>query len=144
MSLTPAQLARFLRKTKRDDSGCLLWTGWRRRDGYGVLGLEWQYRRAHRVYFEHVNGPIPPGMDLDHLCRVRNCVNPEHLRIATRRENVLAPGSLSVAKAHSEKIACPKGHPYSGRDNRGGRVCHACDSERHRSRRPRKDLEANT
>lgn len=91
---------------------------------------------AHRVVYEELVGPIPDGLMLDHLCRVRHCVNPEHLEPVTNRENVLR------GEGHSAKAArathCLKGHPYAGENLRilsnGWRRCRACHRERERIR----------
>jgi DNA-binding transcriptional regulator YiaG len=65
-------------------SPCWLWQG-----HIGQLGYGWIKRGpVHRVYFEQARGPVPDGMELDHLCRVRHCVNPDHLEVVTRSENV--------------------------------------------------------
>lgn len=65
------------------NTGCWLWLGTLSDNGYGIYA----HRRAHRIAFEQMKGGIPPGLDLDHLCRVRCCVNPEHLEPVTRKEN---------------------------------------------------------
>jgi hypothetical protein len=79
--------------------------------------------------YEYQVGEVPPGLDLDHRCRVRRCCNPDHVRPVSRRENLLAPGSLSPAKPNSEKQACLRGHPFSPENTyhwRGGRYCRTC------------------
>ncbi len=87
---------------------------------------------AHRFSFEMVNGPVPNGLELDHLCRVRRCVNPSHLEAVTRLENIRR--SPLVGLIQRNRTQCPKGHPYSAantyfnpRKNRGvNRVCRKC------------------
>lgn len=75
-----------------DASGCWLWLGAINSDGYGRMrDPRTSYGRmmqAHRFFYEQVRSPIPEGLQLDHLCRVRRCVNPEHLEPVTSRENV--------------------------------------------------------
>jgi hypothetical protein len=72
--------------TRTDD--CWLWTGARTHAGYGLLTINYANHYAHRWSYELHVGPIPPGLDLDHLCRVRHCVNPEHLEPVTRKTNL--------------------------------------------------------
>jgi HNH endonuclease len=69
---------------------------------------------------------VPRGVDLDHKCRVRCCINPDHLEPVTHSEN-LKRSPLMGRQAH--KTHCPKGHPYSGTNNRGQRICHTCAAE---------------
>lgn len=141
--MTLSELARFMAKTMPAANDCILWTATKVNGGYGHVRIGGRLRLAHRVLYEHVNGPIPAGLDLDHLCRVRACVNPNHLRPATRRENIMAPGSESLTKRHAEKTACHRGHPLEGanvyRYSDGRRRCNQCrrDSANARNRRKR-------
>ena len=92
------------------NSGCWLWAGSTNSWGYGQVkfyGRQWQ---AHRFIYTLVKGEIPQGMDLDHLCRVRGCVNPDHLEPVSERENVLR--GKTFAAANAAKTSCPRGHPY--------------------------------
>lgn len=70
-------------------TGCWLWVGAKSRGGYGRVGVPGQRRtaQAHRMYFEREHGPVAAGLDLDHLCRNRGCVNPSHLEPVPRRVN---------------------------------------------------------
>lgn len=74
----------------RDFNGCWVWTAAKSTCGYGRFGMGRKGTgqvQAHRLSYEWLVGPIPPGMQLDHVCRVRSCVNPEHLRIVTNAQN---------------------------------------------------------
>jgi HNH endonuclease len=96
--------------------------------GYGHLKVQGQARHAHRVSYEMLVGPIPVGLTLDHVCREKSCVRPEHLEAVPLRENIHRSGgraALNVRKTHRLR-----GHPFSGDNQRiardGGRVCRAC------------------
>jgi len=108
-------------------SRCWVWRRHISPNGYGIIGVKigdgWQNKQAHRVSYESFIGPIPSGLDLDHLCRDRRCVNPNHLDPVTRSEN-LKRSPLMNRQGH--KTHCPRGHPYSGVNSRGGRFCHKC------------------
>lgn len=77
------------------DEGCWLWTASVNAGGYGRIGMpigdknKDPWRVAHRVLWEYFNGPVPNGLELDHLCRNRRCVKPSHLEAITRQENAL-------------------------------------------------------
>jgi hypothetical protein len=110
---------RVFRKIIRHENGCWEWFG-SKTDGYGRIGvgsrrdgtLRQEY--VHRVVYESFNGPIPAGLQIDHLCRNRACVRLAHLRAVSLTENVMAPGSLCVQKRNSDKTHCVRGHELSG------------------------------
>jgi len=78
-----------LRHYSRRHGECLLWIGSRIHSGYGMVWVpeESKQRLAHRVAYETWVGPIPDGMDIDHTCKVRNCIEPTHLRPLSPKEN---------------------------------------------------------
>lgn len=78
---------RLYERVDRRPAGCWLWTGTIAPNGYGYFAIKGRSQQAHRVAYELLVGPIPDGLDLDHLCRVRACVNPDHLEPVTRSEN---------------------------------------------------------
>ena len=136
-----ALVERLLTKvTFHGDDGCWLWKGDARR-GYGriqVSGRGSPRVAVHRVVYKWLVGPIPDGLTLDHLCRVRACVNPGHLEPVTNRENILR-GTSPVA-AHARATHCIRGHPFDEANtyrHPGGqrRACRICERERQRQRR---------
>lgn len=121
---------------------CWEWTGAQDGKGYGRLssGGSGNGRfRAHRISYELTKGAIPPELEIDHLCRKKNCVNPAHLeavphQINARRGEVgKAGGRREKAKTH-----CPQGHPYDAihtyTDKNGKRSCKTCKNDRRRER----------
>lgn len=112
-------------------SKCWLWTGSKSTGGYGRVFWDGKQRQAHRIAYELVTGAIPGGMELDHLCRVRHCVNPAHLQPVTQKENLrrgISPTALNGQKTH-----CGNGHEYTPENTRiipKGRRCKACDHQR--------------
>ncbi len=132
--MTPAE--RFEAKYAPEAlTGCWLWYG-ATGDGYGLFGVKRRLVKAHRFSYEKHRGAIPKGMVLDHLCRNRSCVNPDHLEVVTFKENVLrgiGPTAINAAKTH-----CPLGHEYHRRAD-GNRRCRTCKnaSEKLRKRQVR-------
>jgi HNH endonuclease len=111
--------------------GCWVWTGYRNpTSGYGTIkftGTKGFY--AHRLVYELLVGPIPEGLQLDHLCRNRWCVNPSHMEPVTQRENLLR-GDTVVAK-NAAKTHCLRGHLFDYvRPDGTGRDCRTCKSWR--------------
>ncbi|RYF11404.1 MAG: HNH endonuclease [Oxalobacteraceae bacterium] len=123
--------------------GCWLWKGQINRGGYGKLVAKIEGKRrilsAHRAVYEHLVSQIPAGMQLDHLCRNRACVNPSHLEPVSNRENVMR-GHSHVA-ANPAKTHCPQGHEYAGHNlilYRSYRYCRACMAVRSEAARKKR------
>jgi hypothetical protein len=95
--------------------GCWEWQGNTNSSGYGRLGINNKVYQAHRVMYTQINGQIPTGQVIDHLCRKRDCINPSHLEPVSIGENVKRgnPGSNHVNNAQRAKTHCPKGHKYT-------------------------------
>lgn len=112
------------------NTGCWLWLLSVNRWGYGRTTATPLGRRgfifAHRLFWETAKGPIPSGMFLDHICRVKCCVNPDHLRVATPRQNSIE-NSNGVSAVNHRKAQCPRcGGPYVVRNAVGHRHCPRC------------------
>lgn len=111
-------------------SKCWIWVGTRYRNNYGKFYLNGSHKLAHRAVYQLFTGPIPTGMTLDHLCKVKPCVNPVHLEITTIGENVRRAGLHGVAAVNAAKTHCSKGHKYTQQNKiikkSGGRECREC------------------
>lgn len=124
-------------------TGCWEWIGARDDRGYGNVKAQGHVRKAHVVVYEHFNGPVPPGRELDHRCRVPWCVNPAHMEAVSHAENVRRGAARWVPGARQRaKRRCPAGHAYTKANTyvqagTGGRACRACDRNRKRVRAER-------
>ena len=124
------------KKYIRNESGCWPWIGFIKPSGYGEIWRRGRHQKAHRVIFEMIRGHIPERMQIDHLCRVRHCVNPDHMEVVTQKVNILRGVSFSAENAR--KTHCAKGHPYNEENTKiyhmGWRRCGICkrrwDSQR--------------
>lgn len=134
------------------ESGCWLWTG--RCDekalpspgyghGHGQFTADKRRLGAHRWYYEQVKGPVQEGLHLDHLCRVRCCVNPDHLEPVTPRVNILR--GIGPAAENVQKEYCVRGHSLAAENllnckDKSRRVCRQCKREYARQRIAKKQL----
>jgi hypothetical protein len=107
---------------------CLIWTGQKDRDGYGIVGFRRATRKAHRLALWLAGRPIPEGHVVNHTCRRRDCVNPQHLTTLTASENSKRD-STSMGYINSQKTHCKNGHPFD-RVYGGQRYCSTCESEK--------------
>lgn len=142
-------LARLLPKTAAGPGGCLIWTA-ATNDGYGAINVKNKNRRAYRVAYELMVGPIPDGLHLDHTCHNRDtscsggstcihrrCVNPHHLEPVPPGVNALRSQNTLVGR-NVRRTTCTHGHPFDEanthiRPDSGGRVCRRCRADRMRA-----------
>lgn len=131
-------LERVMERVVKQADGCWLWTGPRMAKGYGITKvgsrLDGTYAQlVHRIVYERMVGPIPVGLQIDHLCTIKHCVNPEHLDPVTNAEN---------ARRRGERMThCRRGHPrtpeHSRRVKSGAIQCITCEREQAKARRAR-------
>ncbi len=132
--MTHREIARFWRRVTRTAT-CWLFGGALDVGGYGrfyATSFGRRTRKAHRVAWELLRGPVPGGLALDHLCRVRACVNPDHLDPVTTRVNVLR--GVGPCAKNSQRTHCASGHAFDSSNTyyrrTGGRACRTCDRGR--------------
>jgi hypothetical protein len=122
------------------DTGCWEWTG-TRAYGYGRIKIGGKSHLAHRVVYEQMRGGIPQGLDMDHVCRNKGCVNPAHLQPVTHRENVMR--GISFAATYARATHCIRGHAFDEKNTqirvtpdgtkRRCRACHQIYGKRRRA-----------
>jgi len=134
---------RIRRMSKAQANGCWQWQGRPTNAGYGQMGVLVDGKQrtfsAHRVSYEVFVGEIPNGLVIDHLCRNRLCVNPDHLEAVTQQENVMR-SPIAIGAINARKTHCPQGHPYDDENtyvlrlpNTTSRYCRTCMSSRRRN-----------
>lgn len=119
----------FWRKAEYDPAtGCIIWIGARNDKGYAHFGVGGKTTAAYRWIWERNEGPIPQGMELDHLCRNRACVNLLHLEVVTHRENVRR--GHGVPGVNARRTHCIRGHEFTAENtvinSKGNRNCLIC------------------
>ena len=126
---------RFWSKVDGSYGNCWEWKGGVAGKGYGSFYLNGRRIKAHRYAYQTLVGAIPEGLEIDHLCRNRKCVNPNHMEVVTRGENIRRGLWPDIGRQYQQKKThCPQGHPYDEentylRPDRSGRECRACRSE---------------
>lgn len=150
MTLLPERIKSKIKKSADlfHGSPCWVWLAQLSQVGYGCIKYEGKKALAHRIIYQLLKGPILHGLQLDHLCRVRECVNPAHMEPVTCAENLRRGLTSQVAAARERaKTHCPYGHPYDeantymGKNSAGrrGRVCRKCNNISTAKRRRRRN-----
>lgn len=120
---------RFRAKYDVTPAGCWEWNRGQDRGGYGQFMLTGgRIVKAHQFAYELHKGPVPIGMELDHLCRNRRCVNPEHLEAVTHQVNILR-SPIALAGVNARKTQCIRGHEFTPENTKyayGKRYCRKC------------------
>jgi hypothetical protein len=127
--MTSNEIARFWSRVRKGDD-CWEWLGRTSTNGYGAVWADKRDRRAHRVAWELVNGPIPDGLYVCHHCDNKRCVRPDHLFIGTATDNM--QDALRKGRNPFRNLThCPRGHPYDEHNTytkplSGWRQCRIC------------------
>lgn len=134
-------IVKILKRRQVTDSGCWIWPGGRTPQGYGMVNVGGRNDYTHRVAYRTFKGPIPEGLQIDHLCRVTSCFNPAHLEAVTKSVNVLrAVPFRGPRRPPRPKTHCTHGHEFTEANTYFGlstigrprRWCRACAARRAR------------
>lgn len=120
--MRPNTIEAILARYVVDETGCMIWTGALTSEGYAVASLAGRIVLVHRLAYEKEHGSVPEGLQLDHLCRKRPCINAAHLEAVESGEN-----TRRGRNANREKTRCPNGHFNWARKASGKRYCRDCN-----------------
>lgn len=128
----------FMARIVEQPNGCWHYRGSHVGDGYVRIRFRGKPTAGHVVAWTLLRGPVPDGLELDHLCRNRRCVNPAHLEPVTHRENVLR-SPIANAAINARKSECIRGHAFTPENTiiqcGGKRACRTCVNEAQRRNR---------
>lgn len=129
----PELIERYI--SPEPNSGCWLWTG-ALSEGYGHTKVTNNGKQlsAHTTVYRLLRGPICEGFEPDHLCRVRCCVNPDHIEPVTKKENTMR--GVGVGAVNAKRTECKNGHPFDESNTRfykNRRYCRACSNKAKRA-----------
>jgi len=127
-----SDIERFMAKVDKQENGCWLWTGAKDRGGYGefhiLINGQKKMEIAHRFSYEHFVAKLQGKQVIDHLCRNRGCVNPQHLEAVSTHENIMR--GIGLASINSSKTHCKNGHEFTAENTYfrkgAGRQCRMC------------------
>lgn len=124
--------SRFWNKIASTATGCWLWGAAIARNGYGRFAYDGNMREAHRYAYRLLVDDIPEGMEIDHTCAVRHCVNPQHLQLVSRGFNAKQGGQRRRERERA-KPACKNEHPWTAETTKiqhgSRRRCGICQTE---------------
>jgi hypothetical protein len=123
-------IQRFLDKIYITDS-CWIWTGWKTDSGYGRFHYEGKDWVASKWIYEFYNGPVSIDKEIDHICEISSCVNPDHLRELDHRQNTLR-SKYNITAICARKVYCKKGHKLPNMNKHRHRICRICANGRNR------------
>jgi len=133
------EIQRFTKYIQLDIlSGCWIWKGNLNPDGYGVIKIKGKGLLAHRFSYEYYNDKIKEGLTIDHLCRNKACVNPQHLEPVTLQENIKRGLTGKINHRNTRKAYCIHGHEfneentYYHKEHRTCRICKAVREKKYR------------
>jgi hypothetical protein len=121
-------IEKLKRKSRIEPNGCWQWIGYIHKSGYGRVRAFGKKTSPHKVAYEVFVGPIQKGIELDHLCRNRACINPAHLEPVSKKENILR--GISFSAVNSRKTHCQNGHEFNEENtykSHGRRQCRKCN-----------------